>query len=172
MARITCVPAVLRVNSMKCAITGNRSKSDQSNCLIPSTGLLSWIAFASPAASGSTPVERMGLTWAMNPHNICASKMCINDVDQVRDVHMTIENSRNSATRPTKRAVNLTASAPLLDEAKALGLNLSRMFESSLENAVRAARQEAWLAANREAIEAYNEQVERHGVFSDGLRSF
>lgn len=85
---------------------------------------------------------------------------------------MTIENSRNSATRPTKRAVNLTASAPLLDEAKALGLNLSRMFESSLENAVRAARQEAWLAANREAIEAYNEQVERHGVFSDGLRSF
>jgi antitoxin CcdA len=33
-------------------------------------------------------------------------------------------------------------------------------------------RRELWLAENREAIEAYNEHVSRHGVFSDGLRGF
>ena len=31
---------------------------------------------------------------------------------------------------------------------------------------------ERWLAENRSAMEAYNEYVEAHGAFSDGLRSF
>jgi antitoxin CcdA len=31
---------------------------------------------------------------------------------------------------------------------------------------------EEWLKRNRAALEAYNEQVEKHGVFSEGLRSF
>jgi len=30
----------------------------------------------------------------------------------------------------------------------------------------------AWLEKNRPALDAYNEHVEKHGVFSDGLRSF
>jgi hypothetical protein len=29
-----------------------------------------------------------------------------------------------------------------------------------------------WLEENREAIQAYNEHVEQHGVFSAGLRGF
>jgi len=29
-----------------------------------------------------------------------------------------------------------------------------------------------WLRKYRAALEAYNEHVERHGVFSEGLRSF
>lgn len=31
---------------------------------------------------------------------------------------------------------------------------------------------EQWLAENSEAINAYNEHVEAHGVFSDTVRSF
>lgn len=31
---------------------------------------------------------------------------------------------------------------------------------------------EAWLEENREAIEAYNEHVKQHGVFSAGLRNY
>jgi antitoxin CcdA len=31
---------------------------------------------------------------------------------------------------------------------------------------------ELWLAENRAGIEAYNEQVEKHGVYSDSLRAF
>ena len=34
------------------------------------------------------------------------------------------------------------------------------------------ARGAQWLDENREAIDAYNQRVEREGVFSDGLRSF
>ena len=33
-------------------------------------------------------------------------------------------------------------------------------------------KREAWLEENREAIEAYNEHVRQHGVFSTGLRGF
>lgn len=33
-------------------------------------------------------------------------------------------------------------------------------------------QREAWLEENREAIEAYNEHVAQHGVFSTGLRGF
>jgi len=35
----------------------------------------------------------------------------------------------------------------------------------------RLAREE-WLRRNRAALDAYNEHVEKHGVFSNGLRSF
>jgi antitoxin CcdA len=33
-------------------------------------------------------------------------------------------------------------------------------------------KRETWLAENREAIEAYNEHVAQHGVFSVGCRGF
>jgi antitoxin CcdA len=71
-----------------------------------------------------------------------------------------------------KRAANLSVNAGLLDEAKALEINLSATFERALEDAVRARKRERWLAENRDAIAAYNERIERDGMFSDGLRSF
>jgi transcriptional regulator with XRE-family HTH domain len=36
----------------------------------------------------------------------------------------------------------------------------------------RTAGAEAWLKRNRAALDAYNEHIEKHGVFSEGLRSF
>jgi antitoxin CcdA len=71
-----------------------------------------------------------------------------------------------------KRAANLSVNAELLDQAKALEINLSATFEQALEAEVRARRREQWLAENREAIAAYNAHIERDGIFSDGLRSF
>jgi antitoxin CcdA len=71
-----------------------------------------------------------------------------------------------------KRAANLSINAGLLDEAKALEINLSATFEHALEEAVRARKRERWLAENRDAIAAYNERIERDGMFSEGLRSF
>jgi len=71
-----------------------------------------------------------------------------------------------------KRAANLSVDAELLDQAKALHINLSATFERALEEAVRARKCEQWLAENRDAIAAYNERIERDGMFSDGLRSF
>lgn len=37
---------------------------------------------------------------------------------------------------------------------------------------IRQKERDAWLKRNRAAIEAYNERVEREGVFGDGLRTF
>ncbi|HXG27521.1 MAG TPA: type II toxin-antitoxin system CcdA family antitoxin [Nevskiales bacterium] len=71
-----------------------------------------------------------------------------------------------------KKPTNLSVDPELLKQARALGLNLSEVFERSLEQAVREKRREQWLAENKEAIEAYNRHVERHGVFSMGLRRF
>jgi antitoxin CcdA len=71
-----------------------------------------------------------------------------------------------------KRATNLSIRADLLAEAKALNINLSQAFESHLAELVRTRRRERWLAENRAAIEAYNQRVEREGVFSDDWRTF
>lgn len=72
----------------------------------------------------------------------------------------------------TRKAVNLKIDNSLIQEAKALDINLSREFEMHLAEVVRVRKQAKWLAENREALEAYNAHVEQDGVFSDGLRRF
>ena len=71
-----------------------------------------------------------------------------------------------------KVATNVSIQAEVVREAKALGLNLSELFEAAVVGAVRRKRQDAWLGANREAIESYNALATRDGVFSDGWRKF
>jgi antitoxin CcdA len=74
--------------------------------------------------------------------------------------------------RRRKRAANLSVDEQLLERAKRLGLNVSRVLEDGLTRAIREREADEWLRRNRAAIEAYNERVEKHGVFSDGLRAF
>lgn len=71
-----------------------------------------------------------------------------------------------------KVATNVTVRGDLVRDAKALGLNLSEVFEVAVFEAVRRKRRESWLAENREAIESYNAAVARHGTFSDRWRKF
>lgn len=71
-----------------------------------------------------------------------------------------------------KRPANLSINADLLAKARALDINLSATLEQALAEALRQHQREQWLAENRAAIEAYNQRVEAHGTFSDGLRSF
>jgi antitoxin CcdA len=44
--------------------------------------------------------------------------------------------------------------------------------EVALEQKLEQQARELWFAKNRAGMEAYNQQVEKHGVFSDGLRAF
>lgn len=74
--------------------------------------------------------------------------------------------------RRRKKATNLSVDDNLLEQARHLKLNLSQVFEASLTEAIRQRQGEEWLRKNRAALDAYNEHVEKHGVFSDGLRSF
>ena len=80
--------------------------------------------------------------------------------------------TRTITPRQRKKATNLSADESLLDQARRLKLNLSRVFEAGLIEAIRQRQREDWLRKNRAAIDAYNEHVEKDGVFSDGLRSF
>lgn len=75
-------------------------------------------------------------------------------------------------TEAPKRPANLSINGDLLSKAKELDINLSATLEHALAAALRDRRRTQWLAQNKAAIEAYNDHVERHGVFSDGLRSF
>jgi antitoxin CcdA len=71
-----------------------------------------------------------------------------------------------------KRAVNLRVNGDLLDKAETMDINLSATLEQALAEVLRKGHSEHWLAENSEAVHAYNEEVEAHGVFSDNVRSF
>lgn len=80
----------------------------------------------------------------------------------------------SSRSRPGagKSPTNLSLRVDLVERARALGLNLSQVVESSLEAAIAAAEQARWLADNEVAIDEYNAFVERYGVFGDDHRPF
>ncbi len=71
-----------------------------------------------------------------------------------------------------KRAVNVSVSASLIEQARAAGINLSATLEAAIARELRERRRAAWLAENGDAIRAYNDDVEKRGVFSDGVRTF
>ena len=72
----------------------------------------------------------------------------------------------------TKRATNLTIDPALLDEARALNINLSATFEASLRDAARTRKAAQWLEENRAAIQSSNEWVEKHGLPLEKYRQF
>ncbi|MDQ8755045.1 type II toxin-antitoxin system CcdA family antitoxin [Sphingosinicella sp. LHD-64] len=72
----------------------------------------------------------------------------------------------------TKRATNVSLRSDLIDEAKKLGINISEACEQGLEKEVARSRREVWLEQNREAIEAANAWVEKHGLPLARYRQF
>ena len=80
--------------------------------------------------------------------------------------------TRTNSPRRRKKATNLSIDHDLLDRARRLKLNLSQAVESGLLEAIRRHERAQWLEKNRAALDAYNDHVEKEGVFSDGLRSF
>jgi antitoxin CcdA len=77
-----------------------------------------------------------------------------------------------TTSRPQKKAVNLSINGELLNRARSNDLNLSSILESALEQKLRQHARERWLVENRAGMQAYNEEVEKHGLFSDRLRTF
>lgn len=73
---------------------------------------------------------------------------------------------------PARRATNLTLSADVLAEAKALGINISRACDDYLRGLVKAERERRWRKENAEFIAAYNRQVEEEGVALEQWRMF
>jgi antitoxin CcdA len=79
--------------------------------------------------------------------------------------------ARRSQSVP-KRATNVSVRSDLLAEAREAGVNLSATLERALTAELASVRRAKWREENRAAIAAYNEHVDEHGTFSDGVRSF
>jgi antitoxin CcdA len=75
---------------------------------------------------------------------------------------------RDAPKKPAKVSVN----GELLEKARELGVDLASTLEDALALAVHRRQREIWLEQNRGAIDAYNEHVAQHGVFSTGLLGF
>jgi antitoxin CcdA len=73
-----------------------------------------------------------------------------------------------AATRPT----NLSLNASLVDEAKALGVNLSLAAARGLEQEIAKRRAERWIKENAAALDSYNGYVEKNGLPLEKLRLF
>jgi antitoxin CcdA len=71
-----------------------------------------------------------------------------------------------------KKATNVTINSDLLQKAKAYKINISKNFEAYLAEVVKKREEQRWLEENREAIDAFNERVEKVGLFGDTYRRF
>ena len=71
-----------------------------------------------------------------------------------------------------RRSTSLTLDRRLLDEARALGVNVSRAAEAGLTEAVQAARARRWQEENAAAIQDYNAFIDANGIPLAEFRKF
>jgi antitoxin CcdA len=71
-----------------------------------------------------------------------------------------------------KRATNVSVRSDLLSAAREAGVNLSATLERALTEELAEVKRKRWREDNRAAIAVYNEHIDKHGAFSDDLRSF
>jgi len=71
-----------------------------------------------------------------------------------------------------KKKMSLSISEPLAQAARQLDINLSRAAETGILQEIKRRRDSTWLEKNRAAIAAYNERVEREGLFAEEHRNF
>jgi antitoxin CcdA len=63
-----------------------------------------------------------------------------------------------------RKATNLTLDSALLEEARALKLNVSRAAEVGIAEAVKAEKSRLWQRENAEAIESANAWLDTNGL--------
>jgi antitoxin CcdA len=71
-----------------------------------------------------------------------------------------------------RRATNLTLDEEVVNEARELKLNVSRIVEERLREVVAQERARNWVAENRAAFEAFSRFVEKHGIFNSDDRDW
>jgi antitoxin CcdA len=69
-----------------------------------------------------------------------------------------------STTKPQRKSVNTSIDSRLIEEAKALGINMSRAAEQGISKAISAEKTRRWQEENKEAIESSNDYVKRNGL--------
>jgi antitoxin CcdA len=69
-----------------------------------------------------------------------------------------------STPKSQRKSVNISIESRLIEDAKELGINISRAAEESIAKAVSEEKSRRWLLENKEAIESSNEYVRRNGL--------
>jgi antitoxin CcdA len=73
---------------------------------------------------------------------------------------------------PFRRPTNISLDSAMIDEAKELGINISRACEEGLAKQISEERSRRWLEENREAIDGWNAWVAEHGLPLERYRQF
>ena len=71
-----------------------------------------------------------------------------------------------------KKATNLSLNAKVLDAAKALGMNISQTVDRLLADEVKRRYWQKWNEENAQAIDHYNERIQREGLPLAKYRTF
>ena len=80
--------------------------------------------------------------------------------------------SRKNLDRALRRPTNLNLSVEATRRAKEYGLNVSRIAEDAIVEAVRRHEGELWKEQNAEAIDSHNERIKREGTILAKYRRF
>jgi antitoxin CcdA len=67
-----------------------------------------------------------------------------------------------------KKPLNLLVEAKLLEEAKNAGVNFSALIDKALRQEIA----KRWASENAEAIQIYNDRIEREGLWLDDHRTW
>ena len=78
----------------------------------------------------------------------------------------------NAPLKRPRKSTNLSLAADLVEQAKALDINLSRACEAGLEAALKAERKRRWQKENAPAIEAWNSWHQENGLPLERYRLF
>ena len=78
----------------------------------------------------------------------------------------------NVARKIRTKATNVSLDAALVEEAKALGVSISKASNRGLEEAVKKVRAERWLEENMASLDAYNAYIKEHGLPLEKYRLF
>lgn len=68
------------------------------------------------------------------------------------------------APKPVRKPTNVTIDAALVEEAKALGLNMSQLAEEALAKAVADEKSRLWKIENQATLDAWNDYVDKNGL--------
>ena len=68
--------------------------------------------------------------------------------------------------------VNMTIDAEVSEEARALGLNMSRLAEAAIAEAARTERNRLWREANSDALQSYADEIRKNGLPLTRFRTF
>ena len=69
-----------------------------------------------------------------------------------------------------RKSVNVSLDTGVVAAAREAGLNLSRITEDALRDAIKAEQERRWKEDNRDWIEAHNRWIEENGLPLAGLR--